>query len=481
MENFYKDLISFFPDIVYQIDDENNFIYINNSISKLGYSPHELIGKHFNKILLPEEKDRVNREMSLSDNINENSVESGMNSSNEKKIGRSTTKKLKVNLLCNEGESNIAVKGEIFATGFYNKVADENKYLGAFGVIRVFDDQTDKSSKFIRIEKYYRLLLENSFGIIMVIANDGTILFTSESVKKNLGLETIDLIGENIEDIIHPDDFISYKYQIKKDVGIGYLNKKNEIRFRDINEEWKFFETAISPIVEHTTDNFMCYIFHANNISSQKKVELALEKRERIYKTILRTSPDAIMMFDAEDDLIFSNMRATEILGISRVDLLGRNFISLVAFVDREKALELRNKVRQKDIVHDYQLSIDRYNNEKVPIEISISSIKDNAENLEGSLAVFRDITKRKKAEEDREKLETELLSIILNRLSRREIELLQYISTGYIWPEDKRKIGKIMDVLPGTLDQFAARIKKKIDIDNLYRIADIANLHFKW
>ncbi len=60
-ERRYLDLVSSLPDIVYTLDGDGNFIYINESVSQLGYSPHELIGKHFSEIIQEEDISKVSR------------------------------------------------------------------------------------------------------------------------------------------------------------------------------------------------------------------------------------------------------------------------------------------------------------------------------------------------------------------------------------------------------------------------------------
>ena len=50
MNEFYRDLIQQLPDIVYKINSRGEFIYINDSVERLGYKAQELIGKHFSTI-----------------------------------------------------------------------------------------------------------------------------------------------------------------------------------------------------------------------------------------------------------------------------------------------------------------------------------------------------------------------------------------------------------------------------------------------
>ena len=75
-------------------------------------------------------------------------------------------------------------------------------------------------------------------------------------------------------------------------------------------------------------------------------------------------------------------------------------------------------------------------------------------------------------------KAEKELLDILLSRLSDRELEFLKYFAEGHVWPEDKRLIGKKMDVLPGTLDKFLARIREKLNVEDFDKIIRIVKMH---
>jgi PAS domain S-box-containing protein len=63
----------------------------------------------------------------------------------------------------------------------------------------------------------------------------------------------------------------------------------------------------------------------------------------------------------------------------------------------------------------------------------------------------------------ERKNIQRELIDVMMERLSDRELELVAHLAGGCTWPRDKRLIGKKMNVLPGTLDKFMIRIKEKI------------------
>ena len=46
-ESSYMNLLRAVPDIVYVLDGDGCFAYLNDAVSQLGWKPSELIGKHF--------------------------------------------------------------------------------------------------------------------------------------------------------------------------------------------------------------------------------------------------------------------------------------------------------------------------------------------------------------------------------------------------------------------------------------------------
>lgn len=61
----YRELVQALPDIIYTLDPEGRFVFVNDSVRRLGWDPLELIGKHFSMILDPEEVERVSRQTVL--------------------------------------------------------------------------------------------------------------------------------------------------------------------------------------------------------------------------------------------------------------------------------------------------------------------------------------------------------------------------------------------------------------------------------
>ncbi len=60
-EHQYLNLLQAIPDIVYILDGEGRFVYLNDAVKNLGYDPGHLIGKHFSEIVHSEDVAKVSR------------------------------------------------------------------------------------------------------------------------------------------------------------------------------------------------------------------------------------------------------------------------------------------------------------------------------------------------------------------------------------------------------------------------------------
>ena len=60
-ERKYETLLQALPDVVYKLDLDGNFVFVNDCIKTMGYEPEELIGKHFSEFIHAEDVPLVSR------------------------------------------------------------------------------------------------------------------------------------------------------------------------------------------------------------------------------------------------------------------------------------------------------------------------------------------------------------------------------------------------------------------------------------
>ncbi len=412
MEEYYRTLLYALPEIVYQVDIEGNFIYVNDSISQLGYTPEELLGKHFTMIVAEEDRPFIDRDFFLLDKKSSAPIIPHPLFFNERRTGGRITRNLKVRLKCGKipiGDGCLMIDGEVFATGLYETREHGGNFIGTIGIIRELSDDAEQEKTIIRIERFYRLLIDNSLDVITILAHDGMILYMSKSIERSLGLAPMHFIGENIGDITHPDDSVIIADAFTGINGYSRDAQRVEFRYRHADESWRYFESSFIRVMDDDKRHVMCYILHSMDITRRKIAEASLANRERVYRQLLRISPDAIALFDHEGDLIMANDKAVEITGIARGDLIGMNYLSMICHEDRKEAHLIRKIISNDGILRNFQFIHLRPAGGKVPLEMSISAIRNETCDLEGYITVFRDITERKEAEIELLKLQSEL------------------------------------------------------------------------
>lgn len=412
MENYYKSLLYALPEIVYQVDIEGKFIYINDSISQLGYAPEDLLGEHFTSIIAEEDRNIIDRDFFILEKKSSNPVVPHPLFFNERRTGSRITRNLRVRLKCGKipvGDGCLLIDGEVFATGLYETRENGGNFIGTIGIIRELSDDAEQEKTIIRIERFYRLLIDNSLDVITILAHDGMILYMSKSIERSLGQPPMYFIGENISNLTHPDDSAIITEAFRGCHGYPGNAQRIEFRWRHADLSWRYFESSFIRVMDDEKRHVMCYVLHSIDITRRKIAEASLANRERVYRQLLRISPDAIALFDHEGDLIMANDKAVEISGISRGDLIGINYLSMICQDDRKAAQQIRENVSKEGILSNFQFIHMRSGGEKVPIEISISAIRNENCDLEGYITVFRDIAERRESEVEMLRLKAEL------------------------------------------------------------------------
>jgi PAS domain S-box-containing protein len=123
---------------------------------------------------------------------------------------------------------------------------------------------------------------------------------------------------------------------------------------------------------------------------------------QEIYKTLISTSPEAITATDLEGKITFVSPRALELHNTGNThDLLGKSAFQLIVPQDREKARENLQNTLVEGSVKDLEYTFLRKDGSHFIGELNASVIKNSKGEPVGFIATTRDITDRKKAEEE--------------------------------------------------------------------------------
>jgi len=147
----------------------------------------------------------------------------------------------------------------------------------------------------------------------------------------------------------------------------------------------------------------------AREIAGRKQTDDALQRSEERYRSIVNASPDDITIADGAGRILMVSPMAITIFGQERDDdFLGRPVTDYIIPEDRARAMAQIALKRQGVVTGPSEYRGLRRDGSTFDIEVNSEFIRDAAGTPTGLVVIVRDITERKRAEAERERLEAQ-------------------------------------------------------------------------
>ncbi|MBN1189663.1 MAG: PAS domain S-box protein [Dehalococcoidales bacterium] len=195
---------------------------------------------------------------------------------------------------------------------------------------------------------------------------------------------------------------------------LGYKYGHNAKTARDRQGSETLSVTAIISVVLATTVNVILPLMHIHSVPQVGDVfiiiwEMGLVISVRRYglmslnpttaaEQIITTMNDSLILVDSEGRITRVNEAARDMLGINDETLNNRSFSSII--LEKEKVQELLavKPTQSKNINHE--LTCITTNGRSIPVLVSVSAVRDQINAVIGYVVVARDITERKRIEQ---------------------------------------------------------------------------------
>jgi len=144
----------------------------------------------------------------------------------------------------------------------------------------------------------HRNLVEESSDIATIIDSDGTITYVSPAVRRTLGYEPEELVGEVGYEYQHPDDRQAVADAIETILTESGDRQVIETRFRRADGTWCWIEATLQDRV--ADPDIEGILVNSREISQRKQQEARYHELAKEYKTLLQTVEDAIFFITVE-------------------------------------------------------------------------------------------------------------------------------------------------------------------------------------
>jgi PAS domain S-box-containing protein len=255
----------------------------------------------------------------------------------------------------------------------------------------------------VESEEKFRTLVSNVPGIVFrcELDADWTMHFISETIEQISGYPATDFIGNKertFTSIIHPEDVDVLAQAVHDAVA---ANRAYTTEYRIVTREgqirWVLERgQAVTEPGGHRVLDGAIFDVTERKTAGDEVAKLA---------AIVESSDDAIMGADLEGRFTSWNSGAEQIFGYAVEEVLGKP-LSLIAPPGQtgEPSQLLARVLGGEGVVHHETVRA-RKDGTIIDVSLTVSPMRDGAGNVVGASAIARDITERKRAEAERERL----------------------------------------------------------------------------
>jgi len=282
--------------------------------------------------------------------------------------------------------------------------------------MRPNDDRgvTESFSKHIPPPNAFEYLFENASDAIYILDTHGNFVAVNRKAEELTGFKREEFIGKSFKKIIPAKSYLK--------AARGFLDV---IRGKSIRLELELkTATKKTLLVEVTSTPFISdgitigTLGIVRDITEHKKAEKALQESEERFRTLMEETPISICNVDLTGKITYVNKSFEEATGYSRDEVVGKNGFKLGLMSDETLKL-FAGRMKERLIGKPSRLSEGRFkrkDGEWIWAEVEGRVIKKFGVPV-GFQLTARDITERKRAEEERKRYEEKLSA--LNTYSR--------------------------------------------------------------
>jgi|GEM_PF-1426355 len=378
-----ESILSTVPDIVYRLDQDGNFLFVNDAIIRYGYDPSELIGKSVLNIVHQDDWPKLTQRIE------------------KRKKGESLVPSMEIKFHAKDRSVHvfqihialITSKGKsipVFKQYEIEKYDDE--IVATQGIALDITERVNAEHALRESEEKYRTIIENSHSGILLVDEKFEIILANPKLSEILDRPVSRIIGEDFRKFVSPDSLalVVNNYKLRQENNEA-AEKIYEFYVVRENGEKRLVE-IYSEVIKSDNEKSIT-IAQILDITDQKIAQQELRLSEKRFRLLFEEAPYGIFVRD-DQKLLMVNPEFSNLFEYSLEELTERDFDLSILFIEE---LDSERKESSKTFKSTFGTGTTK-NNNKIELEIKQDQIDWGGR--KAILGFIRDLTEQKKLEE---------------------------------------------------------------------------------
>ncbi len=261
-------------------------------------------------------------------------------------------------------------------------------------------------------ERRYRQLLTASPDPITVYDHEGRVVYVNPAFEQAFGWTQEELAGKGI-DFVPP-----HEVERTRDAVARTLRGENVLlESQRLTKDGRLLDIQLKTAMFTDPDGKLAGdIVIYRDISQRKRAEEALRASQERYRLLLDTSPDPITVYDHEGGVVYVNPAFEQAFGWSQGELAGKGIDFVPPHeVERTREAVARTLRGENVLLESQRLTKD---GRLLDIQLKTAIFTDREGKLAGDIVIYRDISQRKRAEEELKRHRDRLEEMVEERTS---------------------------------------------------------------
>jgi PAS domain S-box-containing protein len=273
---------------------------------------------------------------------------------------------------------------------------DEGSVLYFDGIVEDITKRKRAEEELLLQKTYLEILFNSAPEAIVLHDNNDLVVNVNDEFTRMFGYSREEAIGKPINSLVAPAQLMNEASRISREVLSG---RRIEIDTKRKRKDGALLAVSIlgSPII-HGGKQMGDYAIY-RDITERKKAEEELYVQTSYLERLFNSAPEAIVWHDNDDRIVNVNDEFTRMFGYSREEAIGKPINDLVA----TRELRAEAEILSRSVGHGQRVEVDsrRKRKDGTLIDVSILGAPIFHGGIQmGVFAVYRDITERKRAEE---------------------------------------------------------------------------------